>query len=355
MMKPGVSNDQIVAALRKVPYPGYQRDLVSFGLVKGVEVHDDRVIVVVQLPAQDPDRARAMEEGIRQEVGSLEGVASVEVRPAVAAPAPSPAAAPSPTQEVRGVRHLVAVASGKGGVGKSTLAVNLAVSLARRGVKTGLLDSDIYGPSVPLMMGLRGQPDTRENRILPMENHGVPTMSIGYLLPDDDAPVIWRGPMIVKALTQFLRDVEWGELEFLVIDLPPGTGDAALTLVQSVPLAGAVVVTTPQDVALIDARKAVSMFRKTGVPIFGIVENMSSYVCPACGHRDAVFGEGGGRREATRLDVPFLGEIPLEPRIRSGGDEGVPFVVSHPDSEVARAFDRIAGGIREEVAKRTGT
>ncbi|MGD8376063.1 MAG: Mrp/NBP35 family ATP-binding protein [Acidobacteriota bacterium] len=343
------SDEQIVAALRRIAYPGYSRDLVSFGLVKGVEVHDDRnVIVTVQLPPGDPGKGRAVEEAIREQLGALEGVASVEVRaaPPPAAPAAGPAVS---TQEVPGVRNLVAVASGKGGVGKSTLAVNLAVALAGQGVRTGLLDSDVYGPSIPLMMGIHEQPDTDGERILPLENHGVRTMSIGYLLGGDDAPVIWRGPMIVKALTQFLREVAWGELDYLVIDLPPGTGDAVLTLVQSVPLAGAVVVTTPQDVALIDAKKAVSMFRKTGVPILGIVENMSVYVCPSCGHRDAIFGEGGGKREAERLGVPFLGEIPLEPRVRVGGDEGTPITVADPESPVSRAFDRIAAALRQEA------
>ena len=343
--------ERIVAALKKVPYPGYKRDIVAFGFVKGVEVpQEGRVIVQLHLPSAETDRSRAVEEGIRREVAALPGVRTLEVRIAAAEPgaAPAPQVASQP-QGVKGVANLIAVASGKGGVGKSTVAVNLAVSLAGQGISTGLLDSDIYGPSVPLMMAIRGQPETKGNWILPLENHGVRTMSIGYLLPDDDSPVIWRGPMVTKALTQFLRQVEWGTLDYLVLDLPPGTGDAHLTLVQSIPLTGAIIVTTPQDVALIDARKAVAMFRKTGVPILGIVENMSLFSCPSCGHEEPIFGEGGGRREADRLQVPFLGSIPLEPRIREGGDRGIPVVVAEPASSAAGAFAQLTATVCKAV------
>jgi ATP-binding protein involved in chromosome partitioning len=349
MSSPTLENAVLVAALREVLFPGYQRDIVSFGLVKGIEVRDERVVVELQYAAQEPERRRALEEGIRASLGKVPGVRSVEVR--FSAPAARPQA-PPPGLEVPGVDHLIAVASGKGGVGKSTVAVNLAVALARSGAATGLLDSDIYGPSVPLMMGIRRTPEARGQRLLPLFNHGVATMSIGYLLEGDDAPVIWRGPMVMKALTQFLRDVEWGRLDVLVIDLPPGTGDAQLTLVQSVPLAGAVIVTTPQDVALIDAKKAVAMFRKTEVPVLGIVENMSGFVCPACGHREPIFGEGGGRREAERAAVPFLGEIPLEPRIREGGDLGTPIVVADPEAAASVAFRGLAETIRAGLAPR---
>ena len=354
MGKGSLENDQVVAALKRVAYPGYSRDIVSFGFVKGIEVHPDRVLVQLELPGSDVERIRTTEEAVRRELEALEGAPTVEVQtraaapPGAARPAPGrPAAAP--LQAIQGVKSVIAVGSGKGGVGKSTVAANLAVALAAGGASTGLLDSDIYGPSIPLMMGITGQPETSGKRILPLENHGVRTMSIGYLLESDEAPVIWRGPMVMKALTQFLRDVEWGELDYLVIDLPPGTGDAQLTLVQSVPLAGAVVVTTPQDVALIDAKKAVAMFRRTEVPILGIVENMSSYACPSCGHQEPIFGHGGGRREAERLGVPFLGEIPLDTRVREGGDEGKPIVVARPDSVVAAIFRDIAGALRSTL------
>ncbi len=342
---------QVVAVLKKVSYPGYSRDIVAFGFVKDVKVSQDgRVTIQIELPSSDASQIPAIEEDVRREVGNLAGVETVEVQVTAQEPRrETPQAVPPTTQEVRGVSNIIAVASGKGGVGKSTVAVNLAVSLARQGTSTGLLDSDIYGPSVPLMMGIRGQPETKGNWILPLENHGVRTMSIAYLLPDEDSPVIWRGPMVTKALTQFLRQVEWGNLDYLVLDLPPGTGDAQLTLVQSVPITGAVVVTTPQEVALIDAKKAVGMFRKTGVPILGIVENMSLFSCPSCGHQEAIFGEGGGRRMADRLQVPFLGSLPLDPRVREGGDTGVPMVASHPDSPVASAFARVTAAVRRGV------
>jgi len=340
-----LDNATLVSALRGVTFPGYSRDIVSFGLVQGIEVQGARVVVALKYAAGDPERGRVLEASVRSALSALPGVGEVEVRFAPPSTA-TPRHTAAPSIEIAGVRNLIAVASGKGGVGKSTVAVNLAVALAGTGSATGLLDSDIYGPSVPLMMGIRSRPEARGNRLQPLVNHGVPTMSIGYLLEGDDAPVIWRGPMVMKALTQFLREVDWGILDYLVIDLPPGTGDAQLTLVQAVPLAGAVIVTTPQDVALIDARKAVAMFRKTEVPILGIVENMSGFVCPACAHREAIFSEGGGRREAERAGVPFLGEIPLEPRVRAGGDAGTPIVVSDPGSPVAQAFVRIAEQIR---------
>lgn len=342
-------NSQIVEALRKITFPGYSRDIVTFGFVKSVKVSGADVRVGLELSGPDPDKEQTLREAICREIGGLQGIDSVQVDFATAAPATAaPRGAPMTPQGLPGVAHLVAVASGKGGVGKSTVAVNLAVALARAGHAVGLLDSDIYGPSVPLMMGIKGHPETEGNQILPLENHGVRTMSIGYML-EEDAPVIWRGPMVMKALTQFLREVRWGVLDYLILDLPPGTGDAQLTLVQAVPLAGAVVVTTPQDVALLDARKAINMFRKTGVPILGIVENMSLFVCPGCGHEEHIFGQGGGRREAERGAVPFLGEIPLNSSIREGGDGGIPIVAADPDSSIARAFGKIAVAVAEAV------
>ncbi|MGH9369401.1 MAG: Mrp/NBP35 family ATP-binding protein, partial [Thermoanaerobaculia bacterium] len=261
-------------------------------------------------------------------------------RGAVAAPAPAANILP-------GVRFSIAVASGKGGVGKSTVAANLALALERNGRRVGLMDSDIYGPSQQMMMGISEKPHVDEsNQIVPIERYGVRVMSLGFLM-DVDQPVIWRGPMVMKAVEQFLQDVAWGKLDFLVIDLPPGTGDAQLTLTQKIHLSGAVIVTTPQDVSLIDARKGLAMFQKVNVPVLGIVENMSYYVCPECGHRDEIFKHGGGRRTAGELRVPFLGEIPLDPKVAAGGDAGRPIVAAEPRSAVTEAYLRIA----EEIVR----
>jgi len=244
---------------------------------------------------------------------------------------------------VPGVANIIAVASGKGGVGKSTVAVNLAVALARQGAKVGLMDADIYGPSIPLMMGADGQRvmGTPEGKMVPLEAHGVKIVSIGFLL-GKDAPVVWRGPMVGRAVQQLARDVVWGELDYLIIDLPPGTGDAQLSLVQSVPLAGGVIVTTPQDIALLDATRGLSMFREVKVPVLGIVENMSYFACPHCGEKTHIFSHGGGEETAERLKVPFLGAIPLDVDVRIGGDTGQPIVAAHPDSEQAKAFMELA-------------
>jgi ATP-binding protein involved in chromosome partitioning len=251
---------------------------------------------------------------------------------------------------LEGVRYKIAVASGKGGVGKSTVSTNLSLALRALGNTVGLLDADIYGPSQQMMLGIEGRPqiDERDEKIVPMENHGVKTMSLG-LITDPDTPVIWRGPMVMKALDQFLTDVKWGELDYMVIDLPPGTGDAQLTLTQKVPLTGAVIVTTPQDVALIDARKGLAMFRKVNVPVLGIVENMSYYICNHCGERTEIFGHGGGRKTAEMLGVPFLGEVPIDPKVVVGGDTGEPIVVAHPDSPAAQAFRAIAAKIVQQI------
>jgi len=248
------------------------------------------------------------------------------------------------------VKYKIAVASGKGGVGKSTVSTNLALSLKALGYTVGLLDADIYGPSQQMMLGIEGRPqiDEHDEKIMPMENHGIKTMSLG-LITDPDTPVIWRGPMVMKALDQFLTDVKWGELDFMIIDLPPGTGDAQLTLTQKVPLTGAVVVTTPQDVALIDARKGLAMFRKVSVPVLGIIENMSYYICRHCGEREEIFGHGGGKRTAEMLGVPFLGEVPLDPQVVVGGDSGEPIVVLDPKSPASAAFRELARQIVQQV------
>ncbi|MGH7155564.1 MAG: Mrp/NBP35 family ATP-binding protein, partial [Acetobacteraceae bacterium] len=247
------------------------------------------------------------------------------------------------------VKSIVAVASGKGGVGKSTVAVNLAVSLARRGLATGLLDADIYGPSLPRMLGLSRKPEVRNERMIPLEAWGLKCMSIGFLV-EEETPMIWRGPMVMGALEQMMGQVEWGVLDVLVVDMPPGTGDAQLTMAQRVTLTGAVIVSTPQDIALIDARRGVRMFERTRVPVLGLVENMSYFCCPNCGHRSDVFGHGGARLEAQRLGTRFLGEIPLLLEIRTASDAGTPIVASAPDSDAARAFDAVAGQVWERVA-----
>jgi len=260
----------------------------------------------------------------------------------------------SQTPPLRGVRNIVAIASGKGGVGKSTTTVNLALALAASGKSVGILDSDIYGPSMPRMLGISGRPNSPDGRRLqPMENYGVKCMSMGFLV-EEDTPMIWRGPMVMSAIEQMLRDVEWGELDILVVDLPPGTGDAQLTLAQRVPLTGAVIVSTPQDIALLDARKGLNMFRKVEVPVFGIVENMSYYICPECGHRAEIFSHGGARIEAERLGTEFLGEIPLDIVIRETSDAGRPIVVSDPDSALAKTYCAIAARVAEKIDEALG-
>jgi len=265
-------------------------------------------------------------------------------------PAPQAQGAAGGRALVPGVKSIVAVASGKGGVGKSTTAANLALALARLGLAVGVLDADIYGPSQPRMLGIGGRPSSPDGKTLkPMENYGVKCMSMGFLVAED-TPMIWRGPMVQSALQQMLRDVDWGELDVLVVDMPPGTGDAQLSMSQHVPLAGAVIVSTPQDIALLDARKGLNMFRKVDVPVLGIIENMSFFICPNCGHTSHIFSHGGARREAERLGVDFLGEIPLDIVIRETSDSGQPIVVSHPDSEHAKAYMAIAERVRDKLA-----
>ena len=251
---------------------------------------------------------------------------------------------------IPGVKHAIAVSSGKGGVGKSTVAVNVAVAMGLSGAKVGLLDADIYGPNIPMMMGIEKTPEQKEGKISPAESHGIKLISMGFFVPEDQA-VVWRGPMVHTAIQQLFRDVLWGELDYLLIDLPPGTGDAQLTLSQLVPLAGAITVTTPQDVALHDVRKGMMMFQKVNVPLLGIIENMSYFVCGHCGERTEIFAYGGGERAAEKLDVPFLGRVPIDPAIREGGDTGRPLVVAHPESPQAKAFRDIAGQVMAQLSK----
>jgi ATP-binding protein involved in chromosome partitioning len=344
-----LSEVDVREALKKVKFPGLSRDIVSFGFVREVAVEGSTVRVVIALTTANPEAASRIESDARQVLAGLPGVERVELSAHVQPPAAA-TAVPLRPQLLPGVRYTVAVASGKGGVGKSTVAANLALALHGRGARVGLLDADIYGPSQQMMMGCRERPMvTAEEKILPVDGHGVHVMSLGFLM-DADQPVIWRGPMVMKALQQFLEDVEWGSLDYLIVDLPPGTGDAQLTLTQQISLSGAVIVTTPQDVALIDARKGLAMFQKVNVPVLGVIENMSAFICPHCGERTEIFKSGGGRRTAEQLGVPFLGEVPIDPAVVLGGDDGTPIVVGHPDSIAAKAFVQLA----ETVAQRLG-
>ncbi len=343
-----LSEKDVLDALGKVKFPGLARDIVSFGFVRRVQVTGADVAVEIAMTTANPQAGEAVERDARAALAALPGVGAVSVECKVQAP--QAAHPPAPTRRsLPGVRYKVAVASGKGGVGKSTVAANLAVALLRGGATVGLLDADIYGPSQQLMMGCTDKPRVNSaDKILPVDGNGVQVMSLGFLM-DPDQPVIWRGPMVMKALQQFIEDVEWGALDYLVVDLPPGTGDAQLTITQELPLDGAVIVTTPQDVALVDARKGLAMFQKVNVPVLGVIENMSAFVCPHCGERSEIFKHGGGRRTAEQLGVPFLGDVPIDPAIVVGGDAGTPIVASHPDSAAAQAFVALAAAVRRRV------
>jgi ATP-binding protein involved in chromosome partitioning len=353
----------VLEELKRIKGPDLEEDIVSLGLVSEVVIHNGKVYFAISV---DPARAAELEtlrQAAEQVVGALPGVEGVvatltadrklAARPGGngGAPGSTPPAGvtrPGAARDARhrqggvpGVANIVAVASGKGGVGKSTTAVNLAAGLHAKGLKVGILDADIYGPSLPRLLGLKGQPKQVDDKLEPMSAFGLKVMSMGFLV-DEETPMIWRGPMVMSALTQMLKDVAWGELDILVVDMLPGTGDAQLTMAQQVPLAGAVIVSTPQDLALIDARKGLNMFRKVNVPVLGIVENMSTFVCPHCGTRSDIFGHGGAKQEAERLGVPFLGEVPLTMSVREMSDQGRPIVVSDPASPAAEAFREIA-------------
>jgi ATP-binding protein involved in chromosome partitioning len=345
------TQEQVLDALRKVKFPGLSRDIVSFGFVRDVQVDGSVVAFTIQFQTENPSVGEQIARDAEAAVRAIDGVTDVRMRVDVAPRQVGAGPSSAKTEEVlASVKYKIAVASGKGGVGKSTVSTNLALALRKLGYTVGLLDADVYGPSQQMMLGIEGRPviDDRDEKIIPMENHGVKTMSLG-LITDVDTPVIWRGPMVMKALDQFLTDVKWGELDFMIIDLPPGTGDAQLTLTQKVPLTGAVIVTTPQDVALIDARKGLAMFRKVNVPVLGLIENMSYYLCRHCGEREEIFGHGGGRRTAEMLGVPFLGEVPLDPKVVVGGDTGEPIVMRNPDAPAALAFTELAAHIVKQV------
>ncbi|MBT6610243.1 MAG: iron-sulfur cluster carrier protein ApbC [Rhodospirillaceae bacterium] len=373
-----VSEQQIIDALGNVKDPDSGKDVVASGMISGLQVKDGHVAFAIEV---DPARGAALEP-MRKEaektVFDLPGVLTATVvltaeRTGGGSTEPGP---PPPQgghggpghshgqdqgpggqqlaqagQTIPGVNAIVAVASGKGGVGKSTTAVNLALGLAAAGHKVGLMDADIYGPSMPRMMGISGQPVSDDGKTLqPMENYGIKVMSIGFLV-DEDTPMIWRGPMVQSALEQMMRDVNWGELDVLIVDMPPGTGDAQLTMAQRVPVTGAVIVSTPQDIALLDARKGLNMFRKVDVPVFGIVENMSYFNCPNCGERSEIFSHGGAKTEAERLGCDFLGEIPLDIEIRSTSDSGHPIVVSQPDGAHAKSYRFIADAVWQKIGQ----
>ncbi len=344
MSTPAITDAQVREQLRVVKYPGFSRDIVSFGIVKEVQIAPNGrdVTVFIQIATNQPAVAQQVNLEATAALRALPGIGNVDLRFDIQNP-PAAAASAIGASKIDGVKHIIAVASGKGGVGKSTVSSNLAVALRRTGARVGLCDCDLYGPSVGMMFGLRENATaTDDDRINPIEAYGVKLMSMAFLLGSDDSPAILRGPMVTKYTQQFLRRVAWGELEYLVLDLPPGTGDIQLTIVQTVALSGAVIVTTPQEVALIDARKATSMFAKTNVPVLGIVENMSYFQCPSDNVRYDIFGSGGGRREAARLQVPLLGEIPIDIPTREAGDKGRPISVADSTGAVGRAFTEIA-------------
>ena len=343
-----LSQESVLEALKAVKYPGYSRDIVSFGLVKDISIANGAVTVTMQLTSANPDAAQQIKTESERVIESLTGVKQIHVE--VNLPAAGQASPTNPfsnQSRVPGVKRVVAIASGKGGVGKSTVSANLSCALSHLGAKVGLLDCDIYGPSIPLMMGVHEKPTiSEESRLVPPSAHEVKVMSIGLLLADDQ-PVIWRGPMIAKTIDQFLTAVEWGELDFLLVDLPPGTGDAQLSLCQTVPLDGGVIVTTPQEASLGVVRKGIAMFHKVNVPILGIVENMSYFTTPN-GDRVEIFGHGGGKEEAGRQNVPFLGEVPIFTEIREAGDRGTPIVVSAPNHPAGKAFIQIAESLHHK-------
>lgn len=355
----------VIEQLRQIKGPDLEGDIVSLGLVSDVFVSDGRVAFSITVPAARAQELEPLRQAAEKVVKEVEGVENAMValtaerapggdRSTPPKPAPrqsqrGPDEQAAPKPGVPGIRHIIAVASGKGGVGKSTTTANLALGMASNGLKVGVLDADIYGPSVPRLFNVSGRPETASGRVLkPLEGYGIKVMSMGFMV-EEETPMIWRGPMVISALTQMLREVAWGDLDVLVVDMPPGTGDAQLTMAQQVPLAGAVIVSTPQDLALIDARKGLNMFKRVDVPVLGIVENMSYFRCPDCGGRHDIFGHGGARAEAERLRVPFLGEVPLTMKIRETSDAGTPIVVSDPEGPMAAIYKDIASKVMSTI------
>lgn len=358
-----VTRERVLEQLSRVKGPNLEGDIVSLQLVSDILVQDGKVTFSISVPPERAAELEPLREAAEKSVSLIEGVSTVtavltaERRPGAQSAPPSgagqgraapPPGAPQTTMGVPGVASIIAVASGKGGVGKSTTAVNLALALQQQGMKVGILDADIYGPSMPRLLGSADKPGKAGDKLAPIEAYGLKVMSMGFLIGEDE-PVIWRGPMVISALTQMLREVDWGTLDVIVVDMPPGTGDAQLTMAQQVPLAGAIIVSTPQDIALIDARKGLNMFRKVNVPILGLIENMSYFICPKCSERSDIFGHGGAREEADRLGAPFLGEVPLHMDIRSHSDSGTPIVVSDPSGAHAECYKQIAARTIERL------
>ena len=341
-----VTQEQVLSVLRTIQDPDLHKDIVTLGFVKDVRIEGGEVDFTVELttpacPVKDQMKAEA-----EQKVAALHGVTAARAKMT----ADVKARGGFGRQAVPGIRNILAVGAGKGGVGKSTTSVNLAVALQRKGARVGLMDADVYGPNIPQMLGIEGQPEVSDDKkMIPPVAHGIKVMSMGMLVPPDQ-PIIWRGPMLHGAIQQFMRDVMWGELDYLVVDLPPGTGDVSLSMAQSVPVAGAVVVTTPQGVSVSDVRKAVGMFRQLNIPVLGVVENMSYFVCGHCQERTEIFGHGGGQDMAKDLGIPFLGEVPIDTRVRSGGDEGRPVVAEAPDSPASQAFVEVAGKVAAQIS-----
>jgi ATP-binding protein involved in chromosome partitioning len=344
---PNPTESAVLDALRAVRDPDLHKDIVALGFVKKLAIDDGRVAFTIELTTPACPVKDLMRNQAHAAVTAIAGVTAVEIEMTASVRAndrPELGKA-----AVDGVKNIIAVGAGKGGVGKTTVSVNLAVALAQRGSRVALLDGDMYGPNVPIMMGVKTRLETDGQKIVPAERYGVQLVSMGFLT-EDDAPIIWRGPMLHGAITQFFRDVRWGSIDYLVVDMPPGTGDVALSLSQSVPVAGAVLVTTPQSVSLADTRRAVQMYRKLNIPTLGLIENMSHFTCPGCGKETDLFGRGGGERLATELTVPFLGSIPLYEPVRRGGDEGVPIVIGEPDSPPARAIMSVAERVAQQVS-----
>jgi ATP-binding protein involved in chromosome partitioning len=337
----------VLDALRAVKDPDLHKDIVALGFVKQMAIEGGRVAFTIELTTPACPVKDLMRDQAHAAVSALPGVTAVDIT--MTASVRSVARPEQGKAPVEGVKNIIAVGAGKGGVGKTTVAVNIAVALAARGSRVAIIDGDMYGPNVPIMLGIKGSLETDGQKIKPAERYGVQVVSMGFLT-DDDSPVIWRGPMLHGAIQQFFRDVRWKDVDYLIVDLPPGTGDVALSLSQSVPVAGAVVVTTPQSVALADTRRAVHMYRKLNIPVIGILENMSYFACPGCGHESDLFGRGGASDLASTMSVPFLGAIPLQERVRTGGDTGVPVVLGDPESAAARALIMAAERVAQQVS-----
>ena len=339
---------KVLEKLKQINYPGFNRDIVSFGMVKDITLDNDVVKLELSISSQNEEKKQEVIESVKEKLSNDFTKVEISLKTDVSATS-SPQQSPSPKPILDNVKNVIAIASGKGGVGKSTFSVNLATALSSLDLKVGLLDADIYGPSIPRMMGISKKPIMNENKkLIPLENYGIKLMSIGFIL-DSEAPTIWRGPMVMKALEQMFNGVEWGELDYLIIDLPPGTGDAQLTLAQSSKLSGSIVISTPQDVALTDARKGINMFKKVNVDILGIVENMSYFICDNCNQKHYIFSKDGVKKEAEESKIPFLGEIPIDTNLRIQSDNGIPALIDNPDGEISKIFLSIAKNLKESL------